>query len=47
MQVPVPVGEGHHDIKRSQEKHEVKEGVTVSDAIPLIIYSSVNIIPIF
>lgn len=44
--IPVPVGKGHHDIKGSQEQHEVKEGVTVSDAIPLIIYGSVNIITI-
>ena len=44
--IPVPVGKGHHDIKRSQEKHEVKEGVTVSDTISFIIYGLVNIITI-
>lgn len=44
--VPVPVGKGHHDIKGSQEKHEVKKGITVSDTILFIIYSSVHIISI-
>lgn len=44
--VPVPVGKGHHDIKRSQEKHEVKEGITVGNTIPFIIYCSMNIIAI-
>lgn len=42
--IPVPVGEGHHDVKRSQEEHEVKEGVTVSDSVPFVVYSSVDTI---
>ena len=34
---PVPVGEGHHDIQRGQEQHEVEEGVGVGDAVLLVV----------
>lgn len=40
--VPVPVGESHHDVERSQEEHEVKEGIAVGHTIPLVIHSPVR-----
>jgi len=33
----VPVGEGHHDVQRGQEQHEVEEGVGVGDAVLLVV----------
>lgn len=44
--IPVPVGQSHHDVKWSKEKHEVKKWVTVSNPISLIINSTVEIISI-
>jgi len=36
--LPVPVSQLHHDIKTSQYKDEVKEGVVISCTFGLIIY---------
>lgn len=36
----VPVGQGHHDVKRGQTKMKVEKAVAVRDAIFLIIHSS-------
>ena len=33
----VPMGEGHHDVERSQAEHEVEEAVAVGNAVLLII----------
>ena len=33
----VPVGQRHHDIERSEHKHEVEEAITVSYGIFFII----------
>lgn len=37
---PVPVGEGHHNVERGQEEHEVEEGVAVLDHVLLIVLHS-------
>lgn len=36
----VPVGEGHHDIERSQAEVEVEKGVAIGDSVLLIVHSS-------
>ena len=42
--IPVPVGEGHHDVEGGQEQHEVEEGVAVGDAVLLIVHGTVHTI---
>lgn len=36
--LPVPVGERHHDVERSQAEAEVEEGVVVGDPILLVVH---------
>lgn len=38
----IPVGEGHHDVERRKEQHEVEERVRIRDTIFLIVHSSVG-----
>lgn len=35
--LPVPVGEGHHNIERGQEEHKVEEGVAVLNPVLLVV----------
>lgn len=42
--IPVPVGQSHHDVKRGQEEHEVEERVAVCDAVLLVVNSAVGMV---
>lgn len=41
--LPVPVRERHHDVKRGEKEHEVKEGVVVLHAILLVIHDTAHV----
>lgn len=37
--LPVPVGQGHHDVQGSRAEHEVEYGVVVLHALSLVVHS--------
>lgn len=37
--LPVPVGQGHHDVEGSREEHEVEHGVAVLHPFSLVVHS--------
>ena len=41
----VPVGEGHHDVKSGQCKHEVEHGPGVLDPVPLGVAPALLVLP--